>query len=248
LSLNWCIFGLPLATALGDSLSVRLVNSGPGTVAPGQPFELEIRGDFDANLSAVAFQLTATDGTGAAMIARSADPVETNGLSYLSATSQVPFESELPHHFASGARHEVLYDADFAGQPGSIEDGIPPGSDVMFESITLIATQEGKLTLTISELQAVGHSAANLPQLFGKATIDIASVAITVSETPPSCDGDANDDQTVDPLDAGFVLARLGCPVGGGDELCQAADVNLDGQVDPLDVGYVLSRFGDCMP
>ncbi|MCH7702486.1 MAG: VCBS repeat-containing protein, partial [Planctomycetes bacterium] len=44
-----------------------------------------------------------------------------------------------------------------------------------------------------------------------------------------TCDGDANGDGTVDPLDSGFVLARFGCPVGTGDPDCDAADQNGDG-------------------
>ncbi|MCH7702132.1 MAG: hypothetical protein IID37_10635 [Planctomycetes bacterium] len=60
------------------------------------------------------------------------------------------------------------------------------------------------------------------------------------------CEGDANEDGIVDPLDAGFVLARFGCPVGTGDPSCDAADQNGDGIVDPLDSGFVLARFGEC--
>ncbi|MCH7701541.1 MAG: hypothetical protein IID37_07620 [Planctomycetes bacterium] len=60
------------------------------------------------------------------------------------------------------------------------------------------------------------------------------------------CEGDANADGTVDPLDGGYVLARFGCPVGTGDLTCDAADVNGDGNVDPLDSGFVLARFGPC--
>lgn len=62
----------------------------------------------------------------------------------------------------------------------------------------------------------------------------------------PPCEGDANGDGTVDPLDSGYVLARFGCPVGTGDPSCDAADQNGDGSVDPLDSGFVLARFGDC--
>ncbi|MCH7700408.1 MAG: hypothetical protein IID37_01855, partial [Planctomycetes bacterium] len=65
-------------------------------------------------------------------------------------------------------------------------------------------------------------------------------------EEAPSCDGDANGDGSVDPLDAGFVLARFGCSVGTGDPNCDTADQNGDGSVDPLDSGFVLSRFGTC--
>lgn len=62
-----------------------------------------------------------------------------------------------------------------------------------------------------------------------------------------TCDGDANGDGLVDSLDSGFVLARFGCEVGGGDPGCDAADQNGDGLVDPLDAGFVLARFGPCL-
>ncbi|MCH7701657.1 MAG: hypothetical protein IID37_08210 [Planctomycetes bacterium] len=62
----------------------------------------------------------------------------------------------------------------------------------------------------------------------------------------PPCDGDANGDGIVDPLDSGFVLARFGCEVDAGDPDCDTADQNDDGVVDPLDVGYVAARFGTC--
>lgn len=60
------------------------------------------------------------------------------------------------------------------------------------------------------------------------------------------CEGDANGDGTVDPLDTGFVLSRFGCIVGAGDPDCDSADQNNDGVVNPLDTGFILSRFGDC--
>ena len=69
---------------------------------------------------------------------------------------------------------------------------------------------------------------------------------ITAGAATPPCDGDANGDGTVDPLDSGYVLARFGCPVGTGDSGCDTADQNGDGAVDPLDSGYVLARFGPC--
>jgi len=70
--------------------------------------------------------------------------------------------------------------------------------------------------------------------------------AIASVERPQPCEGDANGDGEVNPLDSGYVLARFGCPVGTGDPSCDAADVNGDGQVNPLDSGYVLARFGPC--
>ncbi|MCH7702075.1 MAG: VCBS repeat-containing protein [Planctomycetes bacterium] len=75
----------------------------------------------------------------------------------------------------------------------------------------------------------------------------IGSIRVVVLESAGGdCEGDANGDGVVDPLDSGFVLARFGCSVGTGDADCDTADQNGDGTVDPLDVGFVLARFGTC--
>ena len=79
-----------------------------------------------------------------------------------------------------------------------------------------------------------------------EAAIDAVRFQRWICDDGSACEGDANGDGTVDPLDAGFVLARFGCPVGTGDANCDAADQNGDGAVDPLDSGYVLARFGTC--
>ena len=75
---------------------------------------------------------------------------------------------------------------------------------------------------------------------------DVGADSIWIAMEMSECDGDANGDGTVDPLDSGYVLARFGCPVGEGDPACDAADQNGDGAVDPLDSGFVLARFGEC--
>lgn len=71
---------------------------------------------------------------------------------------------------------------------------------------------------------------------------------IVANESVPAlpCEGDANGDGVVDPLDSGYVLARFGCEVGPGNFDCNHADQNHDGVVDPLDVGFILARFGQC--
>ncbi|MCH7701656.1 MAG: hypothetical protein IID37_08205 [Planctomycetes bacterium] len=69
---------------------------------------------------------------------------------------------------------------------------------------------------------------------------------INLVPSSEECEGDANGDGVVDPLDSGFVLARFGCKVEAGDPDCDTADQNDDGVVDPLDVGFVLARFGSC--
>ncbi|MCH7702818.1 MAG: hypothetical protein IID37_14135 [Planctomycetes bacterium] len=79
------------------------------------------------------------------------------------------------------------------------------------------------------------------PSLLAEASFDLAFNVATAD-----CEGDANGDGVVDPLDSGFVLSRFGCPVGEGDPDCDTADQNDDGLVDPLDVGFILARFGKC--
>ncbi|MCH7703114.1 MAG: hypothetical protein IID37_15650, partial [Planctomycetes bacterium] len=81
---------------------------------------------------------------------------------------------------------------------------------------------------------------------YTEAGIDNFQVEIFICGDEQPCEGDANGDGVVDPLDSGYVLARFGCPVGTGDPSCDAADQNGDGTVDPLDSGFVLARFGDC--
>lgn len=71
----------------------------------------------------------------------------------------------------------------------------------------------------VTELHIHNAPAGNNGALiFGLISLDhfrfgmTGTITILPSETP--CEGDANGDGTVDPLDAGFVLARLRCPVG----------------------------------
>ncbi len=80
-------------------------------------------------------------------------------------------------------------------------------------------------------------------------TIDLCDLAFLLCDHIDAlcpCEGDANGDGRVDPLDSGFVLARFGCDVGAGNPNCDAADMNGDALVDPLDVGFILARFGTC--
>ena len=98
------------------------------------------------------------------------------------------------------------------------------------------------------------HSVA-ISDLDGDHVLDLAvvnflsaNVLVLLSQRPGACEGDANGDNLIDPLETGFVLARFGCQVGEGDPGCDLADQNGDGLVDLLDVGFVLARFGTCVP
>ena len=106
----------------------------------------------------------------------------------------------------------------------------------------------GRLT-SVADLSVGTHTltatATDLDGLSDSASIDVTVIDRALPGLTP-CDGDANGDGQVDPLDSGFVLARFGCPVGTGDPDCDAADQNGDGEVNPLDSGFVLARFGEC--
>ena len=109
------------------------------------------------------------------------------------------------------------------------------------------------VTSFVTDLVDAGETWVGLTiaaQEFGALAIiengEYPKLTIETGEAPVDCEGDANGDGTVDPLDSGYVLARFGCSVGEGDEDCDAADQNGDGEVDPLDSGFVLARFGPC--
>ena len=136
------------------------------------------------------------------------------------------------------------------------------GPDGTVHSHQKISDTQGGFTGDLSDLDLFGASVTSVGDLDGDGLGDLAVAAIGDNDggSPPNanrgavwvlflgfgCEGDANGDGLVDPLDSGFVLARFGCEVGTGDPDCDTADMNGDGQVDPLDVGFVLARFGEC--
>ncbi len=125
---------------------------------------------------------------------------------------------------------------------------IEVGSDLLIEVILIL-----RLDHTGQDQGAIAAPGNGFMSLAGangvwSAGANGGNTAMIVSGNPVSepCEGDANGDGTVDPLDTGFVLARFGCPVNTGDPDCDTADQNAEGEVNPLDAGFVLSRFGPC--
>ncbi len=144
-------------------------------------------------------------------------------------------------------QHLLLATEGFAALPGVPKpDYIIPDAFIPFDGDTFeywlykFATwtyAKGELPLDgLMSLNEDHTTGVNSPTNFAGETGSV--------ELPSDCEGDANGDGLVDPLDSGFVLARFGCPVGTGDSGCDAADQNGDGLVDPLDSGFVLARFG----
>ncbi len=181
-----------------------------------------------------------------------------------------PLSFGLPVLPESLAATIVLSDIDAAenvtaglGDVASFSLGFGDGQWTELTSFSLVTDDSGEVT-TLS----LSTTEIDTPSVFGGGVLN-SSFSATISGTEIAsgqdfeynyadseqtlvvvpatlCEGDANGDGSVDPLDSGFVLARFGCPVGTGDPLCDAADQNGDGAVDPLDSGFVLARFGPC--
>ncbi|MCH7720540.1 MAG: hypothetical protein IH988_06060 [Planctomycetes bacterium] len=116
----------------------------------------------------------------------------------------------------------------------------------------LVVMVAGVCTLTDSALAKRNPKLDQVPVKVSGAPADSPSGPDMTSrggescDSPAQCDGDANGDGAVDPLDSGAILARFGLdPCVGGN---LQYDVNCDGAIDPLDAGYVLARFGTCNP
>ncbi|MCH8881414.1 MAG: VCBS repeat-containing protein, partial [Planctomycetes bacterium] len=106
--------------------------------------------------------------------------------------------------------------------------------DGTFAADVLYGTGDFSTSVAIGDLD--GDGVADLAVANG----DSNNISILLNQCRVACEGDANGDGLVDPLDSGFVLARFGCDVGAGDPDCDTADMNGDGLVDPLDVGYIV--------
>ena len=125
-----------------------------------------------------------------------------------------------------------------------LAEGTPPLKyQWRHDGANIVGATSPTYTINSVSLDDAGEYDAQVTNACGSVLSDPASLTV---EDCTECEGDANGDGLVDPLDSGFVLARFGCAVGTGDPNCDTADMNGDGLVDPLDAGYVLARFGPC--
>jgi hypothetical protein len=189
-----------LLLALGQShgwaqsnISLSLVLDGPSTVGVDVPVELHVLASFDHRLSAIAFRLHASGPAGAYLTARSANPAEANGLSYISALSQDPFDPQLPQDLTIDPVIEVLTDLDYTGDPGGIDDGLLPGSDFIIERLEVTPAQPGPLTIILSDVQALTTQANPDGDFFDTVTIAQGQVTITVTSSPALAANAGND-------------------------------------------------------
>lgn len=254
MNLRWpgilSVFAL-FSAAYADTLTLRPVRTTPLVVPVNGTITLEIRADFDAPLTALQFNV-ATSGTGAvSATARSANPQQPGGLTYLSRLSQAPFQSGLPHNLKIAPLREVFFDADFDGAPGGATDGLPIGNSVLIETLTLRADQPGEVHITLTDLEAVTTSGHPDGMHFTTTTLDPQQTEITILIGNVSM-GDANADGKVDLNDhAQFADCMTApCPMSGcanpqysTQNACGIFDSDQDGDVDLEDAGELQATF-----
>lgn len=222
------ILGFVVQPGAGSSITFSLSNPGSGAVAPGTDVVLELRATFDTRLSAAAFSLSASGSAGASLIARSLNPTGPNGLTYVSRTSQDPFQSNLPHDLVASPLIEVGYDNDFGGTPGGASDGLAPGSNVLIETITVRPAQPGTVTISLSNVSAAHTTGSPDGSQFDTATVGSGSVVLTVFGP-----GDSDQDGDVDLADAAnFTGCMTGPNAGPVGQSCTTFDFNTDTDVD----------------
>jgi hypothetical protein len=178
------------------TFTASLANPGVSSVPAGAPFELTIIATFDRRLSAMTFELAASGDADARLTGRSAHPAEPNGLTYISNTSQDPFEAGLPHDFAIGPVTEMLVDMDYDDIPSGVSDGCVPGSNVVIERVLITPTTTGSLTIALSNLQALTTEDNPDGVLFDAIGVSQSQVTVTVMNNA-RLTAEAGNDQAV---------------------------------------------------
>lgn len=236
------IFGL-LANIATAEIVYSLEYSGPHQTPVGTEIVVLVRASFDAPLAATRFTLI-SEGEGMSSIrGRSANPVESNGLTYLSPHSQEPFENDLPHFFTDGSKTEVLYDADYDDEPGGLTDGIGPAKNIILESLIIRADAPGVVRLSLDNVSAV-RTDLDPQGTFFDSEIDASagSVVFAVGNSTLTSDYDADGD--VDLIDFAELSECVSGPnITGISPGCSFFDREEDSDIDLLDFGAFQTDF-----
>lgn len=225
------------------AISCALLASDGTNAAVGRPFALELRASFNALLAAAAVRLTATGSAQALLTGRSADPGQANGLMFLSATSQQPFESGLPVSLGGNGSPEVLL-----GTGPWPFDGLQPGEEVLLERWELTPTTTGELTVALAGVDATSTRWARDGVRFEWVGLDPWRAAVTVHVRDGA--GTVRPTTTANRSPAGEPPATRPAVRPGSSRsrvrLASAVTPNADGQggVDLADLVYVRARLG----
>ncbi len=259
------VAGLAVAsTAVAATLDVSVTSAGNATVTVllGETVDFEIRAilDSDADNDGLAFFSVdlGMAGPEAVNLGDSATVIEGDEVmdnfsrneGYDNNYGGTPIGDDLIQ--IGGASNTIANDPNaepfepFPGDGGFVPLGVGHSEVVLAVGTVIMPMTAGTYTLSLSDVFVNVITLGEAGPIFAvEAAVAGASSPLTIEVTADvECEGDANGDGVIDPLDSGYVLARFGCPVGTGDPGCDAADQNGDGVVDPLDSGFVLARFG----
>jgi len=249
--------------AASVNTSVTSGGSSTTTAAPGGVVSFDIRGTLDSTTNeglaffSVDLNMTgpAAVNLGASAAVAEGDPLMDNfsrNEGYDNNYGGTPIGDALVQ--IGGASNTIANDPNaepfepFPGDGGFVPIGVGHTEIVLAAGTVVMPATEGTYTLTLSNIYAnVIKDGETGPIYACESAVAGSTTALTIEVVAAACEGDANGDGAVDPLDSGYVLARFGCSVGTGDPACDAADQNGDGLVDPLDAGFVLARFGPCL-
>jgi hypothetical protein len=218
------------------SISLSLVNPGADIISSGAQMSVEVRATYDVPLVAVQFMLTASGDAEAIVVGRSADPVAPAGLlTYISATSQEPFNDDLSYDLKAASQMEVLLDLEYGDQSGGPMDGMPVGQNLLIETLSIRLTGAGPITLSLAAPSAALTQGTPDGQYFNDAHIELGAGTVVVNVRPAPADVDGDGD--VDQSDFGYLQrcytgSDPGSPVGG---ICVGFDYDADGDVDNED-------------
>ncbi len=220
-----------------------LVLPGGSNVVAGQSFALEVRASLNAVLTGTAFRVAASGAAGATLAGRSANTAQKNGLVFLSATSQQPFESGIPTSLAGEGSVEVLL-----GTGTWPFDGVPPGEDVLFERLEVTAPTGGELTISLAAAEAVTSRWARDGLRFETVSLNPWGSAVTVQVQPAAKPASLGITADVPPAAEGAGVRPLKVVASSRQQAQAAATItpNADGQgdVDLADLVYVRARLG----
>jgi hypothetical protein len=236
LGLMWTLLCLAFLVATNSAThastaTYKLVITEPGRVCACSTIVLEVRARLDTAMVATSFDLTASEDGRATIIAQEL----ATGLSYVSTDHENPFVPKLPRPLHISPETEMLLSIDMPLNPGSPEDGLPPGDDVLIERLTIRVIGEGPLVVAITNPDAAETQSNPNGSVFTSVTVDPTGDHVSLPVGPSDIPGDVNADCLVNKNDLLLFEACAsgpGIPAGAG---CGGYDTNSDGDVDQTD-------------
>jgi hypothetical protein len=162
------------------AISFALVAPDGTNVVAGHPVAVEVRASFNALLAAGAVRVSAS-GSPEAMLTGRSVPAPINGLLFVSARSQQPFESGLPVNLGGEGSLEVLL-----GTGTWPFDGMQPGEEVVLERLDITPQTGGELSLSLAAVEAVTSRWARDGVRFDTVNLDPWRSTVTLNVQAPA--------------------------------------------------------------